>query len=87
MSNIPKKGDKSNDAQNAEAKRQQKIATDVTTFTDRIVAAMGQNKTSYQEQAEWPEAEAQAQIIAAFKTQGWTVTFTGARSGGWIKWS
>jgi len=88
MSNIPKKGEQANNQNgNKEAQRQQKIATDVTTFTDKIIAAMGQNKNSIMEQIYWPEPEAQAQIKTAFKAEGWDITFEPARSGGWIRWS
>ena len=50
MSNIPKKGDTGNNRDNQEAQRQQKIDSDITTFSDKIIAAMGQNKTSINEQ-------------------------------------
>ncbi|MBS1990563.1 MAG: hypothetical protein JSS83_08605 [Cyanobacteria bacterium SZAS LIN-3] len=87
MSNIPKKGEQGNTQGQQEAQRQQKIKSDVTTYTDKIVAAMGQNKNSISEQLFFPEPEAQAQIIADFKNQGWTVTFKPMRSGGIISWS
>jgi len=87
MSNIPKKGETGNNGDNREAQRQQKIASDVTTFSDKIIAAMGQNKNSINEQIYWPEPEAQTKIKADFKAQGWDVTFEPARSGGWIRWS
>lgn len=87
MSNIPKKGEQANDDQQQEAKRQQKIKSDITTYTDQIVAAMGKNKTSINLQLGFPEPEAQEQIKRDFATQGWALEFKQARTGGNISWS
>lgn len=88
MSNIPSKGDlKNNQESQYEEQRQDKIKTDITKYTDDIVAAMNKGKDSLTVQLSFPEPEAQTQIIADFAKQGWTVVFRGARSGGNISWS
>ncbi len=88
MSNIPSKGDLQNNQEaKYEQQRQDKIKSDITKYTDDIVAAMNKGNDSITVQLFFPEPEAQEQIIKDFAKKGWSVTFNKSRSGGNISWS
>ncbi len=88
MSNgIPTKGDLDRERRdNAEAQRIANIPNEVKSFTDQIVAAMRKSETYIPVATRMPSPEAQAQLEANFRAQGWELTFRPARTGGSISW-
>jgi len=74
-------------ANNDEAARRARIASDVTAFTQEIVAAMGKGERYLSVRTRMPEPEAQTQLIADFRASGWELSFQTMRTGGSIKWS
>ena len=88
MSRIPSKSDIKNDnAAKAEADRKARIESDVTSFTDQIVEAMRRGETYISVRTRMPEPEAQTRLTTDFASQGWTLSFRAARTGGSISWS
>jgi len=88
MSNILSKSDIKNDnAAKAEADRKASIEGEVSSFTDQIVEAMRRGESYLSVRTKMPEPETQARLTSDFASQGWTLSFRPARTGGSISWS
>lgn len=87
MSKIPTPQDLAADkSQNDEAARRARIPTDVTHFTNDIVAAMRKGDTFLSVRTRMPEPEAQTQLYNDFLASGWVLSFHSARTGSSITW-
>ncbi len=86
MSKIPTKAELAREkADQSEADRQKLIESEISEFTNSIVAAMRRGETSLPVAFCMPEPETQTQLKKKFAPE-WTLTFIGARTGGTIRW-